>query len=111
MLVLWQVLDELINRQVPIAMGCIQYKPPALPEPVNLLAELNKIKWKLECGSFETAFDLHSQVVGIWRQCLVKVCQCLLKVSLCPHPSVLSRSPAALSLVSRYFTATMPSPT
>ena len=71
---------------------------PALPEPVNLLAELNKIKWKLECGSFETAFDLHSQVVGIWRQCLVKVClmscqglllpSCLVKVSLCPHPSV-----------------------
>lgn len=73
----WKVLDELVARQLPLAASSLQYKQAA-NEPVNLATELTKVKTKLEQGKFRVPFDLHSEVVGVWRQCLEKAPQTLL---------------------------------
>jgi len=77
MVACWRVLDELVARQYPLAESSLQYKGAENP-PVNIQAELQAIKGKLEAGAFSTPFHLHSEVVGVWRQCMDKAAQTLL---------------------------------
>jgi len=73
----WKVLDELIVRQLPMAISTIQFKQGP-NDAVNIAQELSNIKGKLEQGSFRAPFDLHSEVVGVWRQCMEKGPQTLI---------------------------------
>eukprot|EP00292_Cryptomonas_paramecium_P004873 CAMPEP_0113673478 /NCGR_PEP_ID=MMETSP0038_2-20120614/6882_1 /TAXON_ID=2898 /ORGANISM="Cryptomonas paramecium" /LENGTH=500 /DNA_ID=CAMNT_0000589945 /DNA_START=132 /DNA_END=1631 /DNA_ORIENTATION=+ /assembly_acc=CAM_ASM_000170 len=73
----WKVLDDLIARQLPAAVASIQYKQGP-NEGVNLGHELAGIKSRLEQGAFRAPFDLHQEVVAVWRQCMEKGPQSML---------------------------------
>ena len=58
-----QVLDELIVRQLPMAISSIQFKQGP-GDAVNIAQELGSIKTRLEQGAFRAPFDLHSEVAA-----------------------------------------------
>ncbi len=71
MVATWRVLEEMIHKHLQPIMVAHQYSKTA-GDPIDIGAELVGIRTRLEQGLFRTPYDVHTEVVCLWRQCLDK---------------------------------------
>jgi hypothetical protein len=84
MIASWRVLEEILQKHLQPVMSLHNFTKSG-NDPIDIGAELVGIKTKVEQGLFKTPYDVHMEVVCLWRNCYEKaantplyaVCTCL----------------------------------